>query len=468
MEREKQLAKNTLIITASKLLTQATNFLLLPLYTAKLSPTAYGIVDLFNTYIYLLSPLITLQLENALFRFLVDVRANEEGKEKYISTITISVLINSLIALVVIGFLGFYIKIDYWYFLAINVFFTVGTNLLLQIARGLGNNKIYAFGNALMSIITVVLNVVFIVLFNLGAEGLFGAYLIAHIVAIIYIFIKTEIYKYTNIKKFELKVLKELLNYSIPLIPNQLSWWIINASDRTIISSFINIAANGVYSVANRFSTAYITFYNIFNVAWQESAALSIEDEDSGEYFSKIINSMFDIFSIMLLLILSIMPFIFSFLVNEKFSEAYNLIPILMIGAFLNIIVGLISVVYIAKKQTKKLANTSIAAGLINLILDLIFVKKFGLYASAGSNVIAFLILVIYRYLDVQKSVKIKFDARKVLFFTGLTTITLLSYYQPNIYMQVIVLFIVIIYGIFINLKSIKIIKKIISRKFIR
>ena len=72
MTKGKELAKNTMIIVVGKVCTQFISFFLLPLYTSYLNTADYGNVDLINTYINLLIPIVTLQLENAVFRFLID------------------------------------------------------------------------------------------------------------------------------------------------------------------------------------------------------------------------------------------------------------------------------------------------------------------------------------------------------------------------------------------------------------
>ena len=82
MEREKKLIKNTIIVAIGQICTKFISFFLLPLYTALLSTKEYGIVDLLNTYISLLLPIIFLQIDQAIFRLLIDTRKNEDSKDK--------------------------------------------------------------------------------------------------------------------------------------------------------------------------------------------------------------------------------------------------------------------------------------------------------------------------------------------------------------------------------------------------
>ena len=89
----KELAKNTAIISIGKICTQVVSFLLLPIYTNILSTEEYGAVDLIITYTALLLPLVTLQLEQALFRFLLDKRGNSSGIRDVLSDVcSLSVL----------------------------------------------------------------------------------------------------------------------------------------------------------------------------------------------------------------------------------------------------------------------------------------------------------------------------------------------------------------------------------------
>ena len=84
MNKEKLLLKNTAIVTFGKICTQLMTFLLLPVYTAVLTNEEYGIVDLLNTLVSLFIPIVTLQIEQGVFIFLIDCRDNEKEQKKII------------------------------------------------------------------------------------------------------------------------------------------------------------------------------------------------------------------------------------------------------------------------------------------------------------------------------------------------------------------------------------------------
>lgn len=95
----------TAILTIGRICTQFMSFFLMPLYTAALSTEEYGVVDLVGTYTSLLLPVALLQIDQALFRFLIDKRNDEDGK-KYVLT-TAAIFSLAQVAVVIAVFLLF-------------------------------------------------------------------------------------------------------------------------------------------------------------------------------------------------------------------------------------------------------------------------------------------------------------------------------------------------------------------------
>ena len=415
MSKGKDLAKNTAIVSIGKICTQLITFFLLPVYTAVLSNEEYGVVDLLNTLTSLLLPIVTLQIEQGIFRYLIDCRENNEKQIKLITTIIRFMIIQSIACIVIFLCVSPFIHNEYKYFLMANLLMGIFSSLLLQICRGLGDNATYAIGSFITGAFTVVLNVIFIVAFRWGAYGMLGATAISNFICAVYIFLKRKIYKYIKPKQFDKTILKEIIKYSVPLIPNMISWWIVSASDRTIISAVIGIAQNGIYSAANKFSGVFTTLYSVFNLTWTESASININSEDRDEFFSKILDFVIRFFGCLCLGTIAVMPFVFNILINEKFAEAYYQIPILILGSVFNILVSFVGSIYVAKKLTKEIAKTSIISAVINIFVNIVLIKSIGLYAASISTVIAYALMFIYRWIDVKKYVK--FNVNKILMF---------------------------------------------------
>ena len=87
MNRNNEFIKNTIILLLGKFTTQFMSLLLLPIYTHYLLTEEYGAVDLLQTYITLFVPILTLKVDSASFRFLIDNRYKEKEKNIIINNI---------------------------------------------------------------------------------------------------------------------------------------------------------------------------------------------------------------------------------------------------------------------------------------------------------------------------------------------------------------------------------------------
>ena len=451
MSREKELAKNTAILTFGKICTQFVSFLLLPLYTALLEPAEFGIVDLFNTYILLLVPIFNWQFENGLFRFMLDCRGNHKQQTKLFSNVFAANIFQSILYLVFYLVAQNFISSEYKIFLAIDVVLNIFQNTLLQFPRGLGDNKTYAMGSFLSATIVVAMNAVFIAGFKMGVLGMFLAVVVAKCVTVMYLATAGKIWKYIDFRMVDKDELIKISKYSFPLVPNQLAWWTIGASDRTILSKAVSISANGIYSVANKFSSIYVTFYNIFNMSWTETVSLHIDDEDRDEFLTETINSMFNLFATFCFGIIACLPFVFPILINEQYQEAYYQVPILMIAVLFQIVVGLYSVIYVAKKRSSEIAKTSTFAAIINVTVNLLLVNRLQIYAESISTLTAYAAMAFYRYFHVKKYVNIVLRKKSIVLVGIVACITIIPYYLQNTVLQVIALVFVIIYAYMIN-----------------
>lgn len=451
MNKNKELVKNTIIIFLGKACTQLISFFLLPLYTAYLTTADYGTVDLIITYVSLLVPVITVQLEMAAFRFLVDNRDNKKVTSKIITNILYCII--SFATIFIIGYIILInlIDIPYKWYILLNILVTILTNLMLQISRGLGDNKEYSIGSCIAGIVTVISNVILIVFLKIGAKGMLLSSIIANCMCAIYLFSKMKVYTYIDNKLIDKEFVKKSIKYSLPLVPNGISWWIINVSDRTIISWILGVASNGIYAVSNKFSGIMTSILNIFSLSWTESASLHIEDEDRDNFFSDTINTVLKISLSFALGVIAVMPFVFSFLVNENYNEAYLYIPILMVSCVFNTVVILYSAIYIAKKMTKQVAMISIIGAVINIVINVGLIHFIGLFAASLSTAVSYLVMMIYRHFDLKKYINITYEKGLLIKTILIFTFAIIIYYQRNLYLDVLSLIVVIIYSICMN-----------------
>lgn len=467
MNKNKEYIKNTLILLIGKFATQFISFFLLPLYTHFLVTSDYGVVDLIQTYISLLIPILILRFDSAVFRFLIDERKNnnENGKISIITNVIISLIVVCIIFTFIYLGLGFFIEITYYWAVLFNIIVLMFSNVLLQIARGVGENRGYSISCILTSLSALILNLILILIFKFNASSILIASSVSNFICIVYLIMKTKLFNFINLSYINKNILKELLKYSLPMIPNGLSWWIVSVSDRTIISIFIGVAMNGIYTVACKFSNILNNIFSIFNMSWQESASMHIDDDDKDKFFTSMINQLLNLFLCLSLLVMCCIPLFFEVVIGKNYSYSFKFIPILLFANIFNIITQLFGAIYVAKKKTRQVMNTTLISASINLGVNFIFIRWIGLYAACFSTLIAYLIMAIYRYIDVQKYVKIKLYWKNMIISIFVFLFSSILYYNNNNITNILNLIIIIMYSIIINKSNIKSIKLMISER---
>lgn len=465
MSRSKELVKNTVIIMAGKLFTQFLSLLLLPLYTHTLPTQGYGTVDLIMTYINLLAPIATIQQEMATFRHLIDVRNDKKKQAEVIATSIKSVALRLMIFGVPILIALIFLQLEYAYWALLCGIVMAFSNLFLQMARGFGENLKYAIGSAIAGLITLITSFLLICVFKFGAESILISTAIGNLCCSGYLFFSLKIMKHLRAAKPNKKLRNQMLKYSWPLVPNSISWWLINASDRTIVSIFLGTAVNGVYAVVTRFPAAIVGFTGVFVMSWTESASLHINDKDRDEFFSSVAKNTLQIFSSFSIVLIAAIPLIFDIIIGQEYREAYNYIPIGIVAVLFNVMVSVYSAIYVAKKMTKKVMNTSLISAIINIVVDLILIQFVGLYAAVISTAVAYFAMMIYRHFDIKKYVCIKYRVSDIVMTVlGLTAI-LPVYYSNNYILYIVGVVLAILYAVTRNWALIRQLAKRIFRR---
>ena len=464
--KKQQLVKNTLIIFFGKVCTQLISYFLLPLYTSHLITSEYGLVDLIQTYVTLLVPIITLELEMSIFRYLIDSRDSEADTKKLMSNnfliLGISLSIFTVLYIIITSF----VNVPLRWIILVDIIVCVLSGNFLQVTRGFGRTTDYSISCILTGITTIVSNIILIVHFNMQANGMILSMALANFVCSLYLFLRLKMYRYFDIHLFDRKLIKEMNHYSIPLIPNGISWWIINASDRSIITYTLGASFNGLYAVSNKFPNIISSLTGIFNLSWSESAALHINSPDRDEFFSDIMNTVIKLFASMGAGMLACMPFLFPLFVNEKYSEAYIYIPFLVLGTVFNVVICLYSQIYLAKKLSKEVAKTAVIGAIINVLINVLFIKRIGLYAAALSTTISYFVMMLYRHFDIKKYIHIQFEKGLLLKTVLIYIVVIFFYYQNNLVFDIVSLLIAILSAFVLNRKFLWGSYKMVKEKF--
>lgn len=462
MNQKKQLLKNTAIIAIGKLSTQIVSFLLLPLYTAKLSTEEFGTYDFFVTLSVFLLPIITLLMEESMFRFLIDADDLKSKKRTITATIVytaVGTVIFTILAAIIMGIIHYEYAVIFIIFIISNILLGLSNAL----SRGMGKVNLYSLSNFILGVITIILNILFIVTFKLGVNGLLWSNIIANTATAVIMFYKLHLPQFVSKKDFSRETLGKMIRYSAPLVPNNLSWVIISLSDRLMLTQMTGADANGIYAVANKFPNIVYTCYGFFSTAWKESAARILKEENKSQYYNSIYKDVKFFLKAIVLGLTAIMPLAFPLLVNESYNDAYKYIPILIISIYYTNMSNFYGGIFTAYKNTKIMGSTTAVAAVINIVINIIFIPKFGIYAATFSTLISNIVVYFYRRYKIMDYIKLKEKFNYV--FWILLVITLITYYKNNMILNIIVFLLVVAYCIFTNKNFImRVSKPVISK----
>ena len=451
MSREKNLVKNTAILAIGQLSSKVFTFLLLPVYTSLLAPDDFGTIDALQTVISLALYFVTLQIENAVFRFVIENRTNQEDQIGYVTSAGAVLLVMAGISTIIIGIIHSIYAIPYFALFMLALWTQSAYLLVSNLARGLGRNADYSIASFIVTVSSLTVNIALIVGLKVGAASILIALVVSNFIGFCYFLCRLRIWKLIKLSAVSSKKIREMLRYSLPLIPNAISWWVANTSDRLIIIFFLGTAFNGIYAAANKIPTIYTTIFTVFNTAWTESVSLAINDSDRDEYINSMLNNGFKLFSFVNMGIIVCVSLSFQWLIGKQYEEAYNHIFILLVAIFINSMCSLLGGVLGGLKDTKVIGWTTVVGAIVNALINFALIQSIGLYAASISTLASYLIIYIFRLKAVKKVVHIKISGEYLVQCLVILLIVSGGYFYGKTIINVVILIVLIVWGTFQN-----------------
>ncbi len=449
MNRSGRLIKESFILGMGQFVPKFIALVTVPLLTLRLTTDEYGIYDLLITIQSLVMPLLTLQIQQAVFRKLLSESHDRRGEiiGTTVRFISASFIIGGGIVFGVLRIIGLNISMASLAVILCIVFSLY--DLLGQTVRGYGSNVTYAVGILIQTVTNAIILILAFCFWDLNVFPSVMSLVIAYIVAGLVYFFSNGIFTDYRKRSYSGARLKSLLAYSMPLIPSTLALWAVNMSDRMLISFFVGLDSNGIYAAANKIPNFFASVYAVFNLAWTESASRANDkDDDSESYYTKAFSALHSFLVGTFLLLIPFSPVMFRLLIDSKFSDAIYQMPILYIGVFYSCLVSFMGGIYVAKQKTKEVGISSGIGAILNIVINVCLIGKFGLYAASVSTVISFLAIYIFRMADISKHISFPINFRNTVF----QEVVLIAACLICMLNSVIALWIVFILGVIFNI----------------
>lgn len=443
MNKYKKLLSNTFIFAIGTFSSKVLVFLLMPLYSKVLSPSEFGITDLVLQTGNLLLPLVSLGIVNAVIRFGLDRTVR---KSDVFSTGLAAVFAGFLILLC---FYPLVSKIDFvsdqTVLMYLFVLMSSLRSVCSQFVRAKGEVRLYAFDGVLSTATTILFNVLYLVQFHWGVMGYLGAIVSSDTLSVIFLFLTGRLYRHVRFKGVRLKTVRSMLKYAIPMIPNTMFWWVINVSDRYVVSYYLGDAANGLYAVACKIPSIVTLVASVFLDAWQMSAIT--EEKNRSHFFTKVAYSYTSIlFMASSLLIVMSKVIVRVLTAEESYFGAWQYIPLLVLATVFSCLVNFLASVYMVKKNSLQSMFTMIIGAVINVVLNFILVPIFQVNGAAFATFFSYFCVFLIRATTTQRYIRIHWSPLRM----AVNTILLLTecfvmIFEPNYWIWIEIAIVLVI-----------------------
>ncbi|MBP5580586.1 MAG: polysaccharide biosynthesis C-terminal domain-containing protein, partial [Ruminococcus sp.] len=295
--------------------------------------------------------------------------------------------------------------------LYIYCYFSCFRQIASQFIRARGLVRLFMLDGILCVFGQLICNLILVCAFKLGVTGYLISFIVSDAFSLAFLVLMGSLYKYADSRFFNKKLFREMLSFSVWLIPTYMLWWVTSSSDQWFVVSMVGEVENGIYAVAYKLPTLLMLVTTMFYQAWQMS---SIEERNS-KGLGKFYQNVFSAYSSLLFaaaagLFLIVKPLTFLLTSDgsngTRFYEAYLFTPILIISMVFQCFCQFLSSVYTTTKRSKNSLWTALVAAVPNIILNLILIKPFGVWGAAIATALSYFACFAVRLWDVRRYIR--------------------------------------------------------------
>lgn len=366
-------------------------FLTVPVFTRILSTTDYGIVTTYNSWIGILAMVMGFALHMGVRMAFVDY---QERIDEFMSSIILFTITCSFGIILIISTVVLLLKINVDLFLVVLCLFqAMSTAIIQDYTHYLMMRYKFRFRTALMilpNLIAVLLSIVAI-LFVFKTELYLGRIIPTALVHLVFGIIVVILV----LRKGEFGIRKEYVKYALfisaPLIVHGIALNILSQSDRTMVTLFADASQTGVYSLIYNFSMIATVITTALEGVWIPWFTTKMQIRETIE-INKIAIDYIKLMTCAMGCLILVAPEIVKLLAAKAYWEGIIIIPPVILSNYVIFIYTLyVNIEHFHKKTVYITFNTLIAA-LTNILLNLVFIPKYGYVAAAFTTLVSYVV----------------------------------------------------------------------------
>jgi O-antigen/teichoic acid export membrane protein len=401
--------------------------LLIPIYAFNVSVDVLGYYDYMHTIMSILIPFIYVAIWESILRFILSEK-NENEKKSAIATSAIFTLLISFIFLLGFIIIGQMFISDIKTMILISIMFVSnGLTIIWQyFSRALESNRTFVIAGIFGTIVNFIFVLLLVCILKMGLHGLIISYTLGQLSILFNIERKIQIRLYVKIINFQFNILKRMLLFSLPLVLNLTSMWIMSAFGRFIITTKMGPGANGLYSFASQFSLIVTMLGSVITMAIIEEAIISAKENGIDSKFTKSIEGIFKIFQSIVILAVPLIVIFYSIIQSTDYYNSMKYAPWLLLYAVATTMSSNMGSVFQAINKTKYQFTTTVVGALVTLLVSYGLISFIGIYAIIIGQVIGGIIMLLARYILINKFVEFKINWKPIIGMSILFVLTTL------------------------------------------
>ncbi len=407
MNKYKTLISNTALISLGTIGSKLLVFFMVRFYTGYLTTAEFGTADIITQTCNLLLPIISLGISNGVFRFAID---SNHDKKSVFSSGLYTITLGGLLFLIIAPLLAISQQMrSYLWLIIIYTMASCYHSLCAQFIRAKNKTAFFAVQGIVNTSLVIAFNILFLAVFDWGIIGYVLSVALADGLTALLIFFKEKLWREIILKP-EKSTLKQMLSYSIPMIPATIFWWVTSVSDRYMVTWFLGEAENGIYAVSNKLPTVLTLISTVFMQAWQFSAISESENDKQEhiEFYSKVWSSFQSVMFLAGSAITALSVPLIKILTTESFYSAWKFVPMLSLAMIFSAFSNFMGSVYVVEKRSKNSFLTTMVGAGVNIILNFILIPKIGSQGAAIATFASYLAVFIIRIFDAKKYIPFK------------------------------------------------------------
>ena len=402
-DKTKTLLSNTFYFAVAGLGAKLMVFLMVPVYTYILNTSEYGIVSIIQTTNSFLYPILTLYISNAVLRFcFIKTNRVEDVFMIGVRVCVVASILNVPIVYILSRFSLFENVAAYMYLMPVMFAANVFNNLLNDFSRCINKVRLSAVNGIMNTFIIVLCSIIFMVILRLGVIGYLLSFIIADVTSVLFMGYFCRIKDYIT-RNYNKPLALEMYRYSLPLVPNRLSWWIFTSMNQYIILFILGEQFVGIYSASMRIPTILTVLCSIFTQAWLLSALDNYGTEESKAFIKSVHIKFSTVVTFMTSLLILLSYPLSQLLLSGEFSSAWRIIPFLFIAVCLGSLVGFYESVFLAEKKNITLLIATFTGAILSTLSVLGLLKCYGLIVVSLSLMVGYIVICTILKLKVKR-----------------------------------------------------------------